>query len=288
MFLPDVPWIESSFPQLTDVNLLARGGQKLVFRANHVQYGDVVIKFILDALSDERTKREVDVATKYQIANIPKVYEYNSIDHQEDRAVYLIEEFIDGMTLRQFLKTNGQASLKLALEMLEVLLITATELEKNHIVHRDIKPENIIIRKVGGICLLDFGIARHLSLPSLTLTKAHFGPCTPGYAAPEQFRNLKKEIDIRADLFSIGVTIYESISGKNPFITDGGHPLDALRRTETITPISYEIPGDTQKQLIGFLTILMDKFPSRRPNSAETALKWFYALLPTLNLAKGE
>ena len=182
------------------------------------------------------------------------------------------------------MKANGKVPLKMAIEILEALLVTAVELEKNRIVHRDIKPENIIIKKTGGICLLDFGIARHLSMPSLTLTKAHFGPCTPGYAAPEQFRNLKKEIDIRADLFSIGVTIYESISGKNPFIAAGGHPLDALKRTETITPMQFEIPGDTQKQFIGFLSILMDKFPSRRPNSAETALKWFHALRPTLNL----
>ncbi|HEY8462425.1 MAG TPA: serine/threonine-protein kinase [Bacillota bacterium] len=284
MFLPDVTWVEKSFPQLTDVNLLARGGQKLVFRATHARYGTVVIKFILDASSNERTKREVDVATKYQISNIPKVYEYSNIENHGDQAVYLIEEFIDGITLREFLKANGKVSLKTALDILEALLVTAVELEKNRIVHRDIKPENIIIKKAGGICLLDFGIARLLSMPSLTLTKAHFGPCTPGYAAPEQFRNLKKEIDIRADLFSIGVTIYESISGKNPFITDGSHPLDALRRTETIQPMQFEIPGDTQKQLIGFLSIMMDKFPSRRPNSAETALKWFHALRPTLNL----
>lgn len=284
MFLPDATWIESSFSQLTNVNLIARGGQKLVFRAIHSQYGDVVVKFVLDAQSDERTKREVEVATKYRIANIPKVYEYNNIARLEEQLTYLIEEYIDGITLREFLKANIKVPVKFGVEILEALLNTAVELEKKQIVHRDIKPENIIVRKQGGICLLDFGIARHLSLPSLTLTKAPFGPCTPGYAAPEQFRNIKKEIDIRADLFSIGVTVYESLNGKHPFVVDGGHPLDALKRTETITPIQCEIPGDTQRQLVGFLAILMDKFPSRRPNSAETALKWFHALVPTLNL----
>ena len=76
MFQPDASWIEKSFPQLTDVNLLARGGQKLVFRATHARYGNVVIKFILDATSNERTKREVDVATKYQISNILTYYRF--------------------------------------------------------------------------------------------------------------------------------------------------------------------------------------------------------------------
>jgi len=80
MFLPDAAWIEKFFPQLTNVSMIAKGGQKLVFRATHIEFGNVVIKFILDASSDERTKREVDVATKYQIPNIPKVYEYSNIE----------------------------------------------------------------------------------------------------------------------------------------------------------------------------------------------------------------
>jgi len=288
MFLADASTIENLIPQLSSVSLIARGGQKLVFRGTHSIHGDVVIKFILDALSDERTKREVEVATKYNISSIPKLFEYSNIEHEGNHAVYIIEEYINGITLRDYLKNRGKIPIKLALQILEALLITAAELEENRIVHRDIKPENIIIRSDGGICLLDFGIARHLSMPSLTLTKAHFGPCTPGYAAPEQFRNLKKEIDIRADLFSIGVTVYESVVGKHPFITDECHPLDILKRTETITPFQYAIPGDTQKQLMGFLNILMDKFPSRRPKSAEVALKWFYALLPTINVEEGQ
>lgn len=287
MFLPDASLIEKLIPKLSAVRLIARGGQKLVFKGIHELYGEVVIKFVLDALSDERTQREVEVATKYNISSIPKLYEYNNIEHEGNKAVYLIEEYIDGITLRDYLKSNVKVPVKLALNMLEVLLITASDLEKNQIVHRDIKPENIIIRSDGGICLLDFGIARHLSMPSLTLTKAHFGPCTPGYAAPEQFRNLKKEIDIRADLFSIGVTVYESIVGKHPFITDGIHPLDILKRTETITPFQFIIQGDSQRQLMGFLNILMDKFPSRRPKTAEVALNWFYALLPTVNVEEG-
>lgn len=284
MFLPDASLIEKLIPKLSAVRLIARGGQKLVFQAIHELYGEVVIKFVLDALSDERTQREVEIATKYNISSIPRLYEYNNIEHEGNKAIYLIEEYIDGVTLRDYLKNNVKVPVELALNMLEVLLITACDLEKNQIVHRDIKPENIIIRSDGGICLLDFGIARHLSMPSLTLTKAHFGPCTPGYAAPEQFRNLKKEIDIRADLFSIGVTVYESIVGKHPFITDGSHPLDILKRTETITPFQFVIQGDSQRQLMGFLNILMDKFPSRRPKTAEVALNWFYALLPTVNV----
>jgi serine/threonine-protein kinase len=284
MFLPDAAYIEKVIPDLNGVTLIAKGGQKLVFKGCHNTYGNVVIKFILDAMSDERLQREIEISTGYSIPNLPKLFLCHELESDGNKNMCLIEEYIEGVTLREYLKKNGKVPLSIALKMLEELLVTSTVLEKNMIVHRDIKPENIIIKASQGICLLDFGIARHLSKSSLTLTKAHFGPCTPGYAAPEQFRNMKKEIDIRADLFSIGVTVYEAILGEHPFITNASHPLDILKRSETITPYQFSIPGDTQKQLIGFLAILMDKFPSRRPKNAETALNWFYALLPTINL----
>ena len=78
-------------------------------------------------------------------------------------------------------------------------------MEKEGIVHRDIKPENIMVCRDGTFKPLDFGIARHLAKTSITSTEAPFGPHTAGYAAPEPFRNLKKEVDIRADLSLLSV-----------------------------------------------------------------------------------
>ncbi len=201
--------------------------------------------------------------------------------------LYIMEEYIKGITLRKYLGLYGKLPLKEGLRLLETLLSIAVELEKRRIIHRDIKPENIVIRDNRGFCLLDFGIARVLNKPSLTKTKAYFGPHSPGYAAPEQFRNMKKEVDIRADLFSIGVTMYEAITGKHPFLKGTEHYLEMLRLTETVKPLDYVIPGDTQRQLMGFITIMMDKFPSRRPQNATIAKNWFKALLPTVN-AEGD
>jgi eukaryotic-like serine/threonine-protein kinase len=277
-------FVKSIIPKSNNILKLARGGQKLVFKASHEVYGDVAIKFVSDA-DDERIKREIEILTDHSFLNVPKLYEWEIIEITDEKYLYIIEEFINGRTLRQILNFQKILPLKLSLELMKSLLLSVAELEKHHLVHRDIKPENIIIRNDGEIFLLDFGIARNLDKSSITFTNSPFGPHTPGYSAPEQFRNMKKDIDSRCDLFSIGVVAYEAINGKHPFIDiSSGHPLDILNKTETVIPNTLMIQGDTQKQLAGFISILMDKFPTRRPKNAETALKWFMALLPTLKI----
>ena len=124
---------------------------------------------------------------------------------------------------------------------------------------------NIIRADDGRIFFLDFGIARILGADSLTRTGAMMGPHTPGYAAPEQFNNLKKEIDSRADIFSLGVVTYECITGKNPFREGSINALEVLQKTETITP---------QSQFMALLGAMMGKYPSRRPRTAKQAIDW--------------
>ena len=100
------------------------------------------------------------------------------------------------------------------------------------------------------------------------------GQHTPGYAAPEQFNNLKKEIDSRADIFSLGVVTYECITGKNTFREGSINALEVLQKTETITPVQYSIKGDTQSQFMALLGAMMGKYPSRRPRTAKQAIDW--------------
>jgi serine/threonine-protein kinase len=150
-------------------------------------------------------------------------------------------------------------------------------------VHRDIKPENIMVCTDGTFKLIDFGIARHLIKSSLTPTEAHFGPHTAGYAAPEQFRNLKKEIDIRTDLFAIGVVVYEALAGKHPFIEGSRDQLETLRRTETMIPPPLKVAVDKEDQLSNFIAVLMAKYPSRRPPTAVQAQQWFASIRSAMN-----
>jgi len=126
-----------------------------------------------------------------------------------------------------------------------------------------------------------------LDMPSITKTEAMIGPHTPGYAAPEQFNNLKKQIDSRYNIFSVGVVTYECITGENPFRQGAQSALDVLQRIETVTPASFQIPGDTQKQFMALLSSMMGKFPSRRPKNANQALDWLHAAKVTFVLNEG-
>ena len=180
---------------------------------------------------------------------------------------------------------KGAIPLTDSLKLFESLLIVVEKLESLNIVHRDIKPDNIICSDDGSFHLIDFGIARNLNLPSLTYTAAVVGPHTPGYGAPELFQYDKASINSKADLFSVGVVVYQAIFGKHPFITGKEMDINEIwYQTVTVTPENYLIPGDRDSQLMGLIQTLMQKQVSKRPPSAKKALEWFYTVQKTLTL----
>ena len=265
---------------LTDVTQIARGGQKVVYGAVHPTHGSIVIKLFFK--TDARSQREIGISENLSFDCVPVIYETGNVIYEGTDTLYVIEQRVSGEELRERIERNERFTLKEAVDFLEQGLSFIKQLEIKSIVHRDIKPENIIVSDNGKVYFLDFGIARILGLPSLTKTAAIVGPHTPGYAAPEQFNNLKSDIDSRADLFSIGVVTYECLSGQNPFSEGARSHLEILQRTETITPVSFQIKGDTQQQFMGLLSSLMGKYPSRRPKDATQALNWLNAAKSTL------
>ena len=260
--------------------LIERGGQKIVYSATHFKYGTVVVKLFFK-LDDPRAQREIDIEKALSLTCIPKIFETGILIYEGTKTLYVIEQQIHGEVLRKRIDRGELFSLTEAVDFLEQGLSFIKCLEEQEIIHRDIKPENIILGYDGKVYFLDFGIARVLNLPSLTMTEAVMGPHTPGYAAPEQFNNLKNSIDSRSDLFSIGVVTYECITGKNPFREGARSALEILQKTETITPIVFSIKGDTQFQFMGLLSSLMGKYPSRRPKNSKQALDWLNAAKAT-------
>ena len=255
------------------IELMARGGQKIVFDGVHNSYGETVIKLYFQ-LNDPRSLREIQIERDLNLSMVPKIYETGTVEYEGIETLYIIEQKVKGTELRKVLESGKRFSLEEAVTFLEQGLEFIACIENRGIVHRDIKPENIIRADDGRIFFLDFGIARILGADSLTRTGAMMGPHTPGYAAPEQFNNLKKEIDSRADIFSLGVVTYECITGKNPFREGSINALEVLQKTETITPVQYSIKGDTQSQFMALLGAMMGKYPSRRPRTAKQAIDW--------------
>lgn len=269
-------------PSLRVIKTYPESGQKWVYLVSLDTYGVVMLKTIKKM--DERIRREIDIVNQNDIPGVPKIKEISSFQYNGEEHYYLFEEYIEGETLTDILK-RGPLDLPQSLKLFESLLIVVAKLESLGIVHRDIKPDNIICAKDGSCRLIDFGIARNLNLTSLTLTVAAVGPHTPGYGAPELFQYNKAKINSKADLFSVGVVVYQAIFGRHPFITGKEADLNEVwYRTATVIPKDDLIPGDTDSQLIGLIQTLMQKQVSKRPPSAEKALEWYYTVLGTLSL----
>lgn len=164
---------------------------------------------------DERLRRfhrEVKASGSLSHPNIVTVYEVG----QDGDRHFMAMEFLDGHTLRNELDTHGflpeARAIEIAIEVLDGLDFA----HKHGVVHRDIKPDNIQLLEDGRVKLTDFGIARLTFEPNLTMDGQVFG--TPSYMSPEQV--VGKDIDARSDLFSLGVVLYEMLSGTKPFAGD--------------------------------------------------------------------
>jgi serine/threonine-protein kinase len=268
-------------------NPIGKGGQKQAYMADVEGYDlPLVLKIIFPSTDSlERIKREIRAVECIQHENIPQVIESN-VDSVTDSSqiVWLLEERVNGQSLRTIIQNRYAFTLKNVVEFLNVMLSVLEVTEKNNIVHRDIKPDNIMLDDEGKYWLLDFGIARHLNLESLTLTNAPFGLFTVGYSASEQFRNRKKDIDIRADLFSLGVVATEMIQGYNPYLHEANDVLQIIKRIEQYPLPALRINGDDQFMLARFIKMLGDNRISRRPGSVAEAQKIFEVVKSTLKM----
>ena len=277
--LPDVSY------NLELHELIGKGGQKLVYRATNKEDGELVVFKVLKPNSNTlaRAKREIRAVDLIGHGHVPRDFETN-VDHvtDPDELIWIVEEFIEGECLRDILKNGKTFSLSEIVEFMDVMFSILEKVEAQNIVHRDIKPENIILDSHGKYWLIDFGISRHLDLESITETHAPFGLFTLGYSAAEQFRNRKKEIDTRADLFSLGVVISEMIQGYNPYLHKATDILQVIKRIEQQPLPALRIKGDNRFLLAKFIKILGDNRLSRRPKSISEAKLIFEIIKPTL------
>jgi serine/threonine protein kinase len=279
----DFAWLYGTFPSLSKWEPLQPGGQKWVFRCEHQETGPCVLKIIKPGAA-QRLDRELEAVRRLEqlsLRNVPHVYQVGTIDSQVGPLIWLLEQYVDGTDLSEMLRQgplNRNEVLNLALDLVSV----AKEGESVNVVHRDIKPRNIKIDPDGEAWLLDFGIVRILDLESKTRSDAVVGPHSPGYSAPEQFRYQKRAIDGRSDLFAIGVVLYESAMGVNPFIEGARDSREVLRRVENDPLPRLELEWDGGRLFSDFVSTLTQKYPYQRPRTCAEALHWLEEIMVQL------
>lgn len=270
----DHKWLSVNFPELSEILPLGQGGQKLVFGATHLKDGPVVLKLIHPRTDVEAVRREILAVQQVQSLRVPKILEHGQVVTPLGPCIWLREEQINGETLRCALKSGPLHPLRvlqLGLHILEALV----RAEEVKIVHRDVKPDNIMCDTRGNFWLLDFGIARHLQLDSLTATGLRFGKMTIGYAPPEQCRNIKTEIDARADLFALGITLYESTIGVNPFCQPPPRDqLELLGRVEKWILKPLELNISDKAGFRDLVSAMTQKRRDHRPRTVKQVMEW--------------
>lgn len=257
--------------ELENAYLLKSAGQKDVYRATSTEFGSIVIKIIKPGQNAERIEREIEIIERLNSINTSIIHKHGNIECTKGSFKYIIESFIDGVCLKDYLDDLKTLHYNEVISFLKQMLNIIEILEKNSIVHRDIKPDNII-KKDDTYYLIDFGIARELDKTSLTPTSNNYGPATVMYAPMEQIENQKSLIDSRADLYSTCLIAYEMITGKNPFYEDGDNLPQIMRKIEKGEFPSLENTG--YQDINSFIETCMNRFVTRRAESATMAKDW--------------
>ncbi len=208
--------IAGHFPQLEIIEYLGRGGMGVVYKARQKALGRLVALKLLapervgDPAFSERFTHEAKALATLSHPNIVTIYDFG----QAGGFFYLLMEFVDGVNLRQAMKASRftpEQALAIVPPVCEALQFA----HEHGIVHRDIKPENLLLDKEGRVKIADFGIAKMLHADSSDVGLAESQPAgTPQYMAPEQKDH--RRTDHRADIYSLGVVLYELLTGELP------------------------------------------------------------------------
>lgn len=199
--------------------LIGVGGMGSVYSATRLLIGDVVaIKILhterMDANSSERFRREAQAAARLKHPNAVSIYDFGI---STDGLQYLVMEFLEGESLRERTK-HGPLDFTETAEITSQVCAALDEAHRRHIIHRDIKPDNIILCPTPSglrVKVLDFGIAKLRDETASHITQTGSVMGTPHYMSPEQC--LGEELDSRADIYSVGIVLYEMLCGRVPF-----------------------------------------------------------------------
>jgi serine/threonine-protein kinase len=200
----------------TILSKIAQGGMGAVYKAKHPTLKRLVLLKKLTLRGGpqfiERFRREARIMMDFKNDHIVQVYDH----FKEGSSYYIAEEFVDGISLEQLIKRERYLSNEAAALIFYEVCKGLQHAHEKGVIHRDMKPGNILISNQGEVKLVDFGIATSLEHSEEGLTRDGMTLGTPSYIPPEQIDNAKT-VDRRADIYSLGVVLYEMLTGKTPF-----------------------------------------------------------------------
>ncbi|NJN93969.1 MAG: serine/threonine protein kinase [Anaerolineales bacterium] len=251
------------------VERLGQGGMADVYKAYQAALARyVAVKIIHSHLAEdeefiERFETEAMAVAGLHHSNIVQVFDFA----REDDLYYMVMEFVEGSTLEAELKNYKERHELLPLAetaaIFESLADAIDYAHEREVVHRDLKPANIMFTPRRRVVLTDFGIARIMSMPSYTSKNAVIG--TPAYMSPEQAQG--ETVDKRSDIYSLGVILYEMVTGQIPF--EGDHPIAiVLKLVNESWPLPTSLNPDLSPAVEQVIVKAMSKNPADRYQSA--------------------
>jgi serine/threonine protein kinase/Tfp pilus assembly protein PilF len=245
---------------------LGKGGMGKVYKANDIEIKEkVAIKLIkpeisMDRKTIERFQNELKFARKIRHKNVCQMYDLN----RDEGTYYITMEYVEGENLKNMIRMSGQLRIGTAVSVAKQVCEGLAEAHKLGVIHRDLKPSNIMIDREGNIRIMDFGIARSLKDKGITGAGIMIG--TPEYMSPEQVEG--KDVDRPSDIYSLGVILYEMVTGRVPFEGDTALAIALKHKTE-----EPKDPGEFNSQLSEDLSRLilkcLEKDKDKRYQSAE-------------------
>ncbi|MGA0765824.1 MAG: Stk1 family PASTA domain-containing Ser/Thr kinase, partial [Ilumatobacteraceae bacterium] len=264
---------------------IGRGGMAEIFQARDILLDRPVAmkvlfpEFATDPAFVERFRREAQAAANLNHPNIVAVYDWGKLNN----TYYIAMEYVNGRTLADILKQSGTLTPMQVCDVMSEVASALISAHQNGVIHRDIKPGNILVSTTGQVKVADFGIARALGAgveQGLTQTGAVMGTAT--YFSPEQAQGAST--DQRSDIYSLGVVMYEMLSGVPPFTGENAVAIAYKQVHERAMPLDQRLTS-APPEVAAIVAKCMEKSPDDRYSSAEEVrdeLRRFVEGMPVL------
>lgn len=250
------------------------GGMAIVYKAKDIYLKRIVaVKVLKEQYLEDKEFIKKFVIEAQSVANlnnqnIVKIYDVGQHIENEKTFNYIVMEYIKGKTLNELIKDNGKLNSNAVVSISKQIANALDCAHKHHIIHRDIKPHNIIIDENLNVKVTDFGIARIATSSTITYTSSVLG--TVHYISPEQAKG--KFIDEKSDIYSLGVVMYEMITGRVPFDTDNAVGIAMQHINEPLVEPIRLVPN-MEPWLNAIIVKCMEKDPENRFESAESLIR---------------